>query len=108
MAFFALVCFIFLMLDFGMDGCVLGLIISVCCQTGKKQSSSKTTKKRSSIAAPLKQLSYRTLDCGVDIMHLVREVTRSKDETIRAKDQMIKLLEERKMCVCANGLGAVE
>ncbi len=41
-------------------------------------------------------------------MHLVREVTRSKDETIRAKDQMIKLLEERKMCVCANGLGAVE
>jgi hypothetical protein len=75
-------------------------------QIGKKQRSSKQTKKRSSTAVPSKQSSYRILDSSVDLMHLVKEVTRSKDETIRAKDQMIKLLETRKVCVCGNGLGA--
>jgi hypothetical protein len=36
-------------------------------------------------------------------MMLVKEVTKSKDETIQTKDQMIRLLESvvaRKVCVC--------
>jgi len=40
---------------------------------------------------------------GIDVMMLVKEVTRSKDETIQTKDQMIRLLESvvsRKVCVC--------
>jgi hypothetical protein len=40
---------------------------------------------------------------GIDVMMLVKEVTRSKDETIKAKDQMIRLLESvasRKVCAC--------
>ena len=71
-----------------------------CLQTGKKPTSSaKSTKKRSSAAqsktshhgAPKTPSSSLRFDC-VDVMTLVGEVTRSKDETIDAKNEMIRFL----------------
>lgn len=47
--------------------------------------------------------SSRSLE-GIDVMMLVKEVTKSKDETIQTKDQMIRLLESvvarKERCVC--------
>ncbi len=72
-------------------------------QIGKEPTSSK--KKRPS-GVHLKTNPYpssRFLE-GIDVMMLVKEVARSKDETIQTKDKMIRMLESvvasRKTCVC--------
>jgi hypothetical protein len=71
-------------------------------QTGKGQTSFK--KKRPSVVhSKMSPYPSSHLLEGVDVMMLVKEVARSKDETIQAKDQMIRLLESvvaRKACVC--------
>jgi hypothetical protein len=79
-------------------------------QTGKKPKSSKKKsaiikKKHPFVVVPsskIPQPSSRPID-SVDLMMLVSEVTRSKDETIQAKDQTIRLLESmRRSCAsCA-------
>lgn len=71
-------------------------------QTGTYAIPSGTTERPSTMAARTKRTScIRTMGPSVDmIAMLVNEVTRSKDETIRCKDQMIQLLMGVKKDAC--------
>ena len=70
-------------------------------QIGKRPTSStkEEMKRASSRRAPSSKRNFSSRqaslsDCSVEtVMALVKEVTRSKDETIRAKEHTIKLLE---------------
>ena len=86
-------------------------LIRGCVQTGKKpMSSKKSTKKRSS-NAPLKtkaivkmnSSSSRQFSC-VDVMMLVAEMTKSKNETIEAKEKVIRVLESSRPFCAACGV----
>ena len=81
----------------------------VCAfQIGKKQNQSFKKQKKHPSVISLKTgppMSSRFFE-GIDVMMLVNEVTRSKDETIQTKERMIRMLESavsRKTCVCGEG-----
>ena len=81
-------------------------------KTGAAASSSRRTKKpRRGVAAAAVKSSGGGEEqsqsvISVDIMALVRELTKSKSETIQAKDQIIQLLMSRQMSE-AHALAAV-
>ena len=80
----------------------------------KAASPSKKKRMSTSMASFLPQLSNKQKTEGRDAMGigkdvvvmLVKEIARSKDETIQAKNQMIELLMSRKCQSCAAGADA--
>ena len=103
-------CFHYGLLCIGMFSCFFAHTEAVAdgvVQIGKKPTSTKSTKKRSSTAPSSKKTvvkmqssSSRQFD-SVDVMMLVTEVAKSKEATISAKDHLIRVLETslaRRVC----------
>ena len=86
------------------------LCLIVLWQIARKRNLKKKTTASSRISSLGKKnlplSSFVPVMDGADtVLVLVKEVAKSKDETIRAKDQMIQMLEAmvaRKPCACVN------